>query len=334
MKPSRVCIVALMLVLLIAGCQAEATPQPTASPTPESSVQVELIGLDGATKVLSLSDLYALPPTEGWGGLMSSTGRISPPSRFKGVSVEELCTSMGGLQPGTGVRIVAEDGYAMTVSYDQIVNGDFIVYDPGTGEETTTDSKLQVVIAYEQDGEALSEREDGSLRMALLSDDKTQVTDGHWWVKWVRQVAIKSLAEDWVLHLEGTLVEEMDRSTFESGASPNCHQATWTDDHAQTWTGVPLWLMVGRVDDDNKHDDEAFDRELADAGYTVDVVAADGYTVSFDSQRVKENNDIILAHLMNENPLDEEYFPLRLVGSNLEKSEMVGQVTQIIVHLP
>jgi hypothetical protein len=32
---------------------------------------------------------------------------------------------------------------------------------------------------------------------------------------------------------------------------------------------------------------------------------------------------------MNENPLDEEYFPLRLVGSELEKKEMVGQIAEI-----
>jgi hypothetical protein len=264
---------------------------------------------------------------------MTSTGRIIPPSKMKGVPVQDLCDLGGGLQPGMGVRIVAEDGYAMTISYDQIANGDFTAYDPGTGKETSTDDPLHVV-AYEREGQPLSEKEDGTFRLALLNDDQGQVTDGHWWVKWVRQVAIVSLAQDWTLHLEGAITEDMDRNTFESGAAPNCHQATWTDDHAQNWVGIPLWLLVGRVDNEDQHGDEAFDRELADAGYTVDVVAADGYTASFESQRIKENDDIIVAYLVNDNPLDEEDFPLRLVGSDLQRSEMVGQITQIVVRLP
>jgi hypothetical protein len=36
-----------------------------------------------------------------------------------------------------------------------------------------------------------------------------------------------------------------------------------------------------------------------------------------------------LAHLVNEALLPEKDFPLRLVGTGLEKSEMVGQVARI-----
>jgi len=47
---------------------------------------------------------------------------------------------------------------------------------------------------------------------------------------------------------------------------------------------------------------------LADAGYTVDVVASDGYTVSFESSRLKRNDNMIVAHLVNGNLLPDKYF--------------------------
>ncbi|NLE99732.1 MAG: molybdopterin-dependent oxidoreductase, partial [Anaerolineales bacterium] len=114
--------------------------------------------------------------------------------------------------------------------------------------------------------------------------------------------------------------------------SPSCHGVSWTDDHAQTWSGVPLWLLAGRVDDEEPHKGEAFNRELAAAGYTLDVVAADGYSATFDVARIQEVADILVAYMVNENPLDEDHFPLRLVGNGLSGGEMVSQITSIVVH--
>ena len=73
---------------------------------------------------------------------------------------------------------------------------------------------------------------------------------------------------------------------------------------------------------------------LANAGYTVDVVASDGYTVTFDAARLLRNDNIFVANKVNGNPLNEDDFPLRLVGSDLERSERVGAIAEIIVHLP
>jgi hypothetical protein len=65
----------------------------------------------------------------------------------------------------------------------------------------------------------------------------------------------------------------------------------------------------------------------------VDVIAADGYTITFDAARINRNNDILVAYKVNENQLPEEYFPLRLVGEGLEKNEMVGMIAEIKVGL-
>jgi hypothetical protein len=292
----------ILALVFVVGCGSDdptATPVPAPTFTPEAEPQapeaaptaLELVGLD-ETQSLTMEALKALPAVEGWGGGKSSTGRIILPELHKGVTLQELAAQVGGLEPGTGLNIVAKDGYAMTFSYDQIVNGDFIAYDPGTGDETTIDDSLQVIVAYERSGQPIPEDEDGPLRIAIVSAQNNQVVDGHWTVKWVTELRIKSLAEDWTLHLEGAVVEE-----------------------------VP-------------HGDGAYLEDLALQGYTLDVVAADGYSVSFESTRINRDNGILLAHLVNENPLQEKHFPLRLVGTDLQKNEQVGQVAQIVSHLP
>ncbi len=99
---------------------------------------------------------------------------------------------------------------------------------------------------------------------------------------------------------------------YQSCASPGCHGIEWQDDMGQTWTGVSLYMLVGEVDDGDTHSDYAYNEEFADAGYSVDVIGSDGYTVTFDSLTIKKNGNIILAYLVNNAELPDKYYPLRL----------------------
>src|SRR5512136_2262422 len=236
MKHTRLTITFLILALVLPACTPAATPAPTqppptlapaqpAAPTQAPAPAVLKLEGKGGTKSLTLNDLKALPATEGWAGIKSSTGKITVPERFKGVAVEELCGLVGGLSADTGVSIVAKDGYAMTVSYDQVTNGDFITYDPGTGDEIKPKDPLKVVIAYEKEGKPLPEDSEGTLRLVVVTAKNNQVVDGHWSVTWVNQIAVKSLAQEWKLVLAGAITEEMDRGTFQSCTAPSCHGA-------------------------------------------------------------------------------------------------------------
>jgi DMSO/TMAO reductase YedYZ molybdopterin-dependent catalytic subunit len=189
-----------------------------------------------------------------------------------------------------------------------------------------------VLIAYAADGKPLDPSTVGPLRLVVISAQNNQVVDGHWATKWVNKITVKALEQDWVLHLEGAITEDVDRGTFESCTASKCHQAQITDTKSQQWTGVPLWLLVGRVDDQIKHDGPAFNDALADAGYTVDIVGADGFTATFDSHLIKRNNDIIVASTMNGNPLTDKLFPLKLVGTNLTGKQSVGAIAKIVIH--
>ena len=313
-----------------------ATPvPPTATPVPPTATPVpqpvlEIVGPSGS-KSLTLEDLQKLAVIEGEAGFKSSTGKITPPLPHRGVSLLTLAELLGPLDPGMGVNAVAKDGYAITFSYDQLTKGTFIAYDPATGDELKSPGSLTAMLAFERDGQPLPEDTDGTLRVVIISPKRDQVTDGHWSVKWVTKLEVKPLVADWTLALNGGIQATIDRATFESCVG--CHKATWTDDKAQVWTGVPLWLLMGYADDEVKHQGPAFNEALAKAGYKVEVVAKDGYKVSLDSAPLARQNDVLVASLVNDNPLPEQYFPLRLVGASLKKNEMVGAISEIALKV-
>lgn len=345
MKPSAIlsilCLLLLTVSLMIAGCApvpAEAPPAPPeavasateAPPAADAAIVLEVVGPSGS-KALTLEEFKQLGVIEGEAGFKSSTGRITPPVPHRGVSLLSLAELVGPLDPGMGVNAVAKDGYAITFSYDQLTKGAFIAYDPATGDELKEPGPLTAMLAFEREGKPLPADNDGTLRVVIISPKRDQVTDGHWAVKWVTKIEVKSLVADWDLILTGGIQATIDRATFESCVG--CHKGTWTDDKAQVWTGVPLWLLMGYADDEVKHQGPAFNEALALAGYEIDVVAKDGYTVSLDSAPLARNNGVLVASLVNDNPLPEQYAPLRLVGADLKKSDLVGAISEIVLKV-
>ncbi|MBN1265506.1 MAG: molybdopterin-dependent oxidoreductase [Anaerolineales bacterium] len=328
MKFARILLPLLIAVLMLSACRAPVVEQEEQPAEQVGEVILEVQGLDGEPVQLTMNDLEALPAVTGYAGRKSSTGHITPPAEFTGVLLTDLVGLVGGMSEQEGIRVQASDGYAMTFSYSQITNGDFIAYNPGTGTETETDP-FQVILAYKEDGEYLIPDTEGNLRVYLINDDPMQVTDGHWSIKFVNRIELKPLAEDWLLFLEGAVEETIDRATFETGAAPNCHLAVYIDEDGRKFSGIPLWYLAGRVDDENVHEDDAFNRDLAAAGYTINLTAGDGYSVSFSSTDIAENDDIIIAYLMDDEVLEEKHFPLRLVGPDLEGSQKISQIVSI-----
>jgi hypothetical protein len=310
-----------LLVLTITGCAETGT---------SSEVVLEVVGPESSV-TLTMDDLQDMPAVEGWCGTISSTGTISTPLKMKGVSLVELMDLVGGLKSDMGINIVAKDGYSITMSYDQTINGNFITYDPGTGVEKKVGDVLTPIVAYERDGEPIPEEEDGPLRIFIISESNNQIVDGHWSVKWVEKLELRPLAEDWVLSLEGTITEDLDRASFESCMAPGCHGATWTDSDGNVWSGVPLYLLAGRVDDGNVHEDRAYNDEYALVGYSLEIFAMDGYNLSLPSGQSNFNEEIILASILNGEPLGEDQFPLRLVGEGLGKNQMASQIAQVVI---
>jgi hypothetical protein len=145
---------------------------------------------------------------------------------------------------------------------------------------------------------------------------------------------VKPVGQTWTLDLEGAIKSPVDRASYQSCGAPSCHGTSWVDENEQNWVGVPLWLLVGEVDDANSHLENAYNDSLAESGYLVDIISSDGTTLTFDSKSIKRDNNIQVAFLVNEAELPEQYYPLRLVGPGVGKSEMMGQIEKIEVHVP
>ncbi len=334
-------LVSSLCVFLLAGCgssEPEATTSSASTATEAAAAGggepvLEVVGPEG-TRAYTLDEIKAMKSTEGYGGMKSSTGHITPPTLVKGVLIEDLFAEVGGTPADMAVNVAAKDGYEMTISVEQLTNGDFLTYDMATGAEKQVDGPLQTLVAYEVDGKPIDPDGEGPLRLAIVGAEMSQVTDGHWWVKWVTKLQTKAVEEEWTLLLTGAITEEMDRATFQTGAAEGCHGRNWTDAEGNTWTGIPLYLLVGRVDDEIAHEGPAYNRDLAEAGYDVEIVTAGSGSIAVSSKTMYYNKDLIVAYRLNDEELPEEYWPLRLVGEGVEEAQMVGGIGEIKALLP
>lgn len=306
------------------------TSSTTTSPTTASSDQggaaLQLVTPSG-TKSFTLAELEAMPAVEAYGGIKNSAGNITPPVKYKGVAVMDVLKTAGGLPTGTGVSFVAKDGYEMTMSADQVQNGNFTAYDVTTGDEITIKDPLQLVFAYENEGKPLDPTSEGPLRLVILSPQANEVTDGHWWVKWVNKVQVKTLAAASSLQLTGAISDSLDRGTIDSCSAPSCHGVTWKDADGKIWSGVPLYYLLGRVDDTTKHGNGAFNSALAAKGYQIDIVG--NANVTLDSSKVALSKEYIVANKLAGEELSGSDAPLRLVGPALQKDQSVGGIKEI-----
>jgi DMSO/TMAO reductase YedYZ molybdopterin-dependent catalytic subunit len=139
---------------------------------------------------------------------------------------------------------------------------------------------------------------------------------------------------EWELDLVGARNATVTQSDFEEALACGNHSAEFIDGE-DMWSGMPLWLLVGMVDDDPDPaaPHYSFNDTLAEAGYDVSVIAYDGYSRSFNSTFVARNNDLILANQLNGEPLSGSY-PLRIVGVGLAGYQKVSCVVQIELEFP
>lgn len=334
MNRSQVPILLILVAMLLAACGFKSSFAPTPTAAESTGPIFTLKGPNGG-HALTMADLKKLPVTEGQAGIKSSTGAITIPELYSGVAIKDLISSLGvNFDQTMGVTVTAKDGYSMTLAYDQVMNGAFTAYDPAQGNELKTHEPLTAIIAYAKNGQPLDPSDEGPLRLVVVSAKNDQVVDGHWTVKWVNELDVEPVGAAWSLDLQGALSSQVDRASFQSCGSPSCHGSSWVDPNGQNWVGVPLWLLVGQVDDANTHGTGAFNDGLAAAGYTVDLVSSDGTTVTLDSATIKRNNSILVAYQVNAAELPDQYYPLRLVGAGVQTGQMAGKITKIIVHVP
>jgi hypothetical protein len=155
--------------------------------------------VNGSTvKNYTLADLQAKTAVSGYGGYLNTFPSFKGPWQFTGASVLSLLADVGGLPSGHGVKIYAADAYGpVPMTYDQVANNNFTMYDPSSDPAaptivTSITGSLQLIIAYTQDGVAITEANGGPLRTVIVSPVSGQeATDSVLWAKYAVQIVVQ-----------------------------------------------------------------------------------------------------------------------------------------------
>lgn len=322
--------VLMLSMVFMVGCGGQTEPDPVAN-TP---VSIELVDKDGETHTVDLNSLEAFTVQ---GGFRKSTGTLVGPENVTGPKLEDVLDEIGGITEDQALEVTASDGYTMTLSYEQVL-GHVLGYDD-TGQALKVE-EFEVLIITETDGEELTK---GFPRLAFVSDDGL-LSDGHFWIKDIASLKVVPAVTSWEIKMEGIESVVLDRSTFESMATcpdtphPAVTYTTTTKEGDEVeYEGMGLWVLISMIDGgDAEGGHYMFNDELADKGYTVEVIASDGFAVEFSSEEIKRNDDIIIAYKANGEPLPESDAPLRIVGPELpSKKHGLKQIAEIkLTNLP
>ena len=212
---------------------------------------------------------------------------------------------------GYTIRVIAVDGFNRTFASGDVARSS------------------NYIVANKKNGELLNETE---APLRLVGANAT----GGKSVGKISAIRLEGLPAyppgNWSLLLDGAISDIIPQPEFEDWAA--CHPATYTDGTGNVYEGIPLWRLMGWIDDRIPHGSNGFNNALAIAGYKVIVTAGDGYSKEFTSQEIGTTNNFIVANKMNGLPLsaDGEHppYPLRLVGAGLPSIHYsVGNVVKI-----
>lgn len=309
------------------GASESPSPSPSASPSvnlPDMTLTV--IGVTGQEVVLTAEDMADLESYTAPSGYKSSGGMIQAVGTYTGVPVTVLCDLVGGMTSDQTLTITAADGYSMVYTYDQVQGDDFTTYDSVNGSESPNSQPMVMTINYFFNDEPLGD-ERGPLRVGVLGPEGL-LTEGHFWTKMVVQLEITDNIKDWVVTVfeENSEPLNMDRQAWT--AEINHFPLDYADENGNIWTGTALWRWVSWYNYNG-----GISNATLDQGYSVNIISGDGYFATLTDEQVKMNDNILIAGELNGEALPDPYWPLRLVGSEIEKSDMVNNIVEIQVVL-
>ncbi len=244
---------------------------------------------------------------------------------YAGVPLWEIVAAVDGADPPDGHymynTVLSELGYNVTVEAGDGFSADF-----PSQQVARNDS---IILANELNGEPLPEDE---APLRIVGDDLT----GAQRVRNIARIELTSLPDeseipDWSLTLNGTLEREYSAEVF--GALVGCEVHTESyDSEDGTYEGIPLYTLVGAVDDGETRSHWSLNDTLVEEGYEVEVIAEDDYSYTFDIEDVAYNESMIVASRLDREPLPEDEYPLRLVGEDLGSGMSVKNIAEIRLH--
>lgn len=259
--------------------------------------------LNGDTTAFSIADLEgsSLYAT-GRGQYTTSAGSVFA-SRYGGVYLRDFLERYVLIEESTSITFVAIDGYEMTYSGSQLMD--------------EADGKW--LVAFEENGAPIPV-DPGYFRTVKIGPGTPNIP-GHLSVKMISEIRVEGVPfRDFVLEMRGPLDVDVDRSTLQSYLAFERRTVTFSRrGETNEYTGVPLYKILAFADDPDyvPHGQDSsidpYNGEAAAEGYTIDIIASDGFTSTIDSREVHENDDVIIAMEKNGEPLPEREWPMIVV---------------------
>jgi hypothetical protein len=164
-------------------------------------MNLTIVAPNGTQIVIHVAEIGNLSSYRAEGGYKNKLGVITGPDNYTGIPVTTLCDLMGSIQPGGILLIRAADGYTTTFTYAQ-VNGDFVTYDPTTGNTVTHNQSIIPILAYFKNDVNVSSS-DGPLRIAIVGPEGLITASSYWSkrvvkleVRWSDDVAVSLVAPE------------------------------------------------------------------------------------------------------------------------------------------
>jgi len=291
-------------------------------------------------------------PDDVWDADETYPGGYKIANAVKGTRIKDLCELVGGMGAGTEIVLVAKDGFETTLPYSSIYTDPSVQARQG-----------DAILAWWADGKYVPDYADG-MRLFFTPEgdhvysqwDMHETLPENYWhyyygngvqypscaglsAKYITRIKVYSMPQgDWKLDLNGQdiggLHYDVSKTYFESALACQFganHKASYTDSKERVWEGMPLWFLVGFIDDADQHSNNAFNDALASAGYQVVITAADNYSITIDSADIIRNNNYIIANSLNGTliPDTDTSWPLRLVGPNVSGATSIGNIVSI-----
>jgi len=285
--PSTTGMMVKGVVYLVVNYGGEPLPLPSEPSTEKASapedVLLTLVKGD-ATFDYTLRDLEALEVITGRGTFTNSAG-VDFSATYTGVP---LSTLVGNVTPDSTVRVTASDGYSMNYEAGMLLD-----HTEGTW-----------ILAYRENGEYMP-LDPGYLRIVQVGEKNPHFTSSLS-AKMVRTIEVLGIYEEYSLLLTGAVERLFARGELEAGIGCPCHTATihaTSKGETHTYTGLPLWRLIGYVDDDLfpatelgiHYNDVDFSDALAATAYSITLVASDGYTQTVASDLIARDDRFVVA---------------------------------------
>ena len=232
----------------------------------------------------TLEEVEAFETISGQGTFTTSTNAEYTAS-YVGVP---MTTFIGNVNADATIRVTAADGYSMNY--------------PATTFQDVSEGTW--ILAYKENDEYIP-FDPGYFRIVLVGDDTPHFPSALS-AKMVVLIEVLGVYVDYSLDMTGAVDRTFSRSELEEGVGCPCHTATvfvTSKGVTSEYTGIPLWRLIAFIDDGVypaaylglHYNDSDFNDELASSGYTIDLVASDGYTQTVASDLMAHDDRFIVA---------------------------------------